>query len=128
MCEGADWEATVCCTVKRKARKAYHCAECRKPILSGTLYNRCSSLTDGHWSDWPQCLKCGRVEISHAAAERSMGGNSSYIIGELLEQVRECIQEEPHYVVAFRAAWKGDPVPKKPEPPIDRSRYSTVMG
>ena len=90
-------------------------------------YNRCSSLTDGHWSDWAQCLKCGRVEQAHADAERSMGGNSSYTVGDLLEQVRECIAEEPHYVVAFRAAWKGEPVPKKPAPPVDRSRYSTVM-
>ena len=55
-----------------------------------------------------------------------MGGNSSYTVGDLLEQVRECIAEEPHYVVAFRAAWKGETVPKKPAPPIDRSRYSTV--
>jgi hypothetical protein len=72
-------------------------------------------------------MKCHMVEKAHAAAERSMNGNSSYYVGQLLEAVRECIQEEPHYVVAFRAAWKGQPVPKKPLPPPDRSRHSSVM-
>lgn len=127
MCYGIDWEPTVCCTVKRKARKAHWCAECRKEIPVGALYNRCSSLTDGSWSDSAQCLKCGRVERAHTAAEHAMGGSSYYYVGQLLDQVKECIREEPHYVVAFRAAWKGEPVPKKPPTPIDRSRYSTVM-
>jgi hypothetical protein len=124
MCEGTDWEPTVTAEVRRKARKAHRCAECRNLIPAGTLYMRCSSLTDGHWGDWAACLKCHRVEKAHAAAERSMGGSSSYYVGQLLEQVKECIREEPHYVVAFRAAWKGAPVPPAP---IDRSRYSTVL-
>jgi hypothetical protein len=128
MCEGIDWEPSVTHEIPRKARRDHLCAECRNAILKGTSYIRCSSLTDGHWSDWAACLKCHRVDKAHAAAERAMGGNSSYYVGQLLETVGECIREEPHYVVAFRAAWKGEPVPKKPAAAIDRSRYSTVMG
>ncbi len=128
MCEGTDWESTVTAEVTRRARWAHRCAECRKVIAKGTSYARCSSLTDGHWGDWAACLKCHRVEKAHAAAEHSMNGSSSYYVGALLETVRECIQEEPHYVVAFRAAWKGEPVPKKPPAARDMSRYSTVMG
>ncbi|HMG12789.1 MAG TPA: hypothetical protein VK571_06425 [Gemmatimonadaceae bacterium] len=128
MCEGTDWEPTVTAEVTRRARKAHRCAECRKIIAPGTSYVRCSSLTDGHWGDWAACHKCHAVERAHAAAEHSMNGNSSYYVGQLLETVRECIREEPHYVVAFRAAWKGEPVPKKPPTPSDRSRYPTVMG
>lgn len=117
MCEGIDWEPTVTSEVLRRARKAHRCAECRKSIPEGASYYRCSSLTDGHWGDWAACLKCHMVEKAHAAAEHSMQGNSSYYVGQLLETVRECIREEPHYVVAFRAAWKGEPVPKKPREP-----------
>jgi hypothetical protein len=128
MCEGIDWEPTLTCEVRRKARKAHQCYECGKGIRVGEHYFRCSSLTDGHWSGWDQCHVCARIEKAHADAEHSMGGNSSYIIGELREQVRECIAEEPHYLIAFRAAWKGEPVPKKPPVPADRSRYSSVWG
>lgn len=127
MCEGTDWEPSVTAEVMRRARKAHRCAECRRLIPIGTSYWRCSSLSDGHWGDWPACMKCHAVERAHAAAERSMNGSASYYVGQLLETVRECIREEPHYVVAFRAAWKGEPVPRKPPPP-DKRHYSTVMG
>lgn len=127
MCDGIDVEPAVVCSVARKARRAHLCRECRKVISPGETYLRLSSLYDGHWSDWPACQKCARVEDAHAQAERAMGGSSSYYAGELLETVRECIREEPHYVVAFRAAWKGETVPKKP-PPVDMRRYSTVSG
>lgn len=127
MCDGIDEPPSVCAEILRKAKKTHRCEECGKEIPPGRSYMRCSSLTDGHWMSWPACMKCHRIEKTHAAAERSMGGNSSYYVGQLLETVKECIREEPHYVVAFRAAWKGEPVPKKPPTPIDRSRYSTVM-
>jgi hypothetical protein len=127
MCEAPDWEASLCKTVRRRARKVHDCYECGKPIAIGAYYFRCSSLTDGSWFGWDQCSVCERVESAHAQAERSMGGSSAYSVGRLREQVRECIQEEPHYVVAFRAAWKGEPAPKKPVV-VDRGRYSTVMG
>ncbi len=126
MCDGIDEPPEATAEIQRKARKAHRCRECRNVIPKGALYMRCSSLNDHSWSDWPACMKCHRVEKAHAAAEHSMNGNSSYYVGSLLETVKECIAEEPHYVVAFRAAWKGEPVPKKPPPPIDRSRYSTV--
>ncbi len=117
MCDGIDEPPTVCTEKSTRARKAHRCEECGKAILPGMCYWRCSSLTTGTWMHWAQCDKCHRIEKAHAAAERSMGGNSSYYVGQLLEQVKECIVEEPHYVVAFRAAWKGEPVPKKPPPP-----------
>lgn len=126
MCDGVDEPATATAEIQRRARKLHHCEECRKKIFPSTLYWRCSSLSDGSWSAWQQCDKCHRVEEAHAAAERSMNGNSSYYVGSLLETVKECISEEPHYVVAFRAAWRGDPVPKKP-PGRDRREYSVVM-
>lgn len=128
MCEGADEPATLTHEILRRARKAHRCAECRNLIPVGARYVRCSSLSDGSWSGWPACMKCHRVELAHAAAERSMAGNSSYYVGRLLETVSECIREEPHYIVAFRAAWKGLPVPKQPPAPLDMSRYSTVSG
>jgi len=122
MCDGIDEPPTATHEERRRARKPHRCRECYKPILPGTLYWRASSLSDGSWSAWPQCEKCHRVEAAHAKAEHSMGGNSSYYVGQLLEQVKECISEEPHYVVAFRAAWKGEPVPKKPPEPDRRQR------
>ncbi len=127
MCDGIDNPPDASHAEQRRARKARHCEECGKLILPGMLYWRCSSLSDGRWWAWPACNKCHRVEKAHADAERAMGGSSSYYVGMLLEQVKECIQEEPHYVVAFRAAWKGLPVPPKPKPP-DLRHYSTVMG
>jgi len=126
MCEGTDWEVEWSSEIRRKARKAHWCRECRCPIKPGEHYFRCVSKTDGSVSDWAQCLKCHRVERAHMAAERSMGGDSSYYVGELLSQIKECIREEPHYLVAFRAAWKGEPVPQKPKP-LGFGRYSTVL-
>lgn len=117
MCDGIDNPPSVATSAQRKARKAHRCEECGNPITPGTLYWSCSSLTDGQWMRWAQCDKCHRIEKAHAEAERSMGGNSSYYVTQLLEQVKGCIAEEPHYVVAFRAAWKGEPVPKKPPDP-----------
>jgi len=125
MCDGADWQSEWSSEIRRKARKPHRCAECRSVILPGQHYFRCVSKTDGTVSDWAQCSKCSRVEAAHMKAERAMGGDPSYLVGDLLSQVRECLREEPHYLVAFRAAWRGEPVPKKPVP-LERGRTSVV--
>lgn len=125
MCEAPDFDCEFHTQKRVRARIAHWCAECRKKILPGQHYFRNASKTDGSVSDWASCLKCQRVFEAHAKAEAAMRGNASYVVGELLGTVVGCIRHEPHYIVAFRAAWKGEEVPKAPPPP-DTRRYSTV--
>jgi len=125
MCEAPDFDCESFPSKRVKARVKHWCRECRKDILPGEYYIRNASKTDGSVGSWASCLKCDRVFEAHAKAEHAMNGSASYVVGELLETVAGCIRHEPHYIVAFRAAWKGEEVPKAPPPP-DTRRYSTV--
>src|ERR1700730_10107577 len=105
MCMENDWNSEVLRETRRTARKVHHCAECHKPILPGTEYVITATLTDGSVSSYKNCLKCDRIVTAHFAAERAMGHHDgSYVIGELVQQVRECIREEKAYVGNFRKA------------------------
>ncbi len=128
MCYESDWDSEILSQVTRRARKPHHCSECGKLIRPGEQYVRSTVLQDHSVSSYKDCLVCQRVIDAHFAAERAAGhGGQSYVIGSLREQIFECIQEEPHYLMAFRAAWKGEPVPRKP-PARDLRHYSSVMG
>lgn len=124
MCDDMDWESEVLEVRRICARKSHRCDECRKIIGKGQEYVRTAVLCDHHVNDYKHCPRCDRIQSAHIAAERSMGNQGSFFVGELKSTIKECIAEEPHYVVAFRAAWKGLPVPKKP-PLADRRGYST---
>jgi hypothetical protein len=98
------------CETKRKARKQHRCRECRNLIEPGQTYTHHSSLYDGHVSTHKTCQKCDRVEEAHAKAERAMGGDASFYVGELLDTVKECTAEHPEYRESFRLAWRGEEV------------------
>lgn len=125
MCDDLDWDSEVLDRRRIRARKGHRCGECRRAIQKGDEYVRTAILCDHAVSDYKLCLRCTRIESAHMATERSMGNSGGYLVGELTSTIKECIAEDPHYVVAFRAAWKGEPVPKKP-PLADRRQYSTV--
>lgn len=46
---------------ERKARKAYTCDECRRPIKPGTVYSYCSGIYDGEPYSHRFCLRCKRA-------------------------------------------------------------------
>ena len=126
MCGGSDFNIDFYRQTKRRSRRDRNCRECGGVIKKGEHYFYCVTIFDGSASDHAVCVVCERVTSAHFAAERALGHHDDgYNLGELRSMLRECIREEPHYLVAFRAAWKGLPVPKAPEPP---GRYSTVMG
>lgn len=126
MCDEPDWDSEVLRSEERRARKEHQCSECYKIISPGERYTSTAVLCDGHVSSYKHCLRCERVADAHCKAEQAMGSTPWWAIGGLREQVVECIREEPHYLVAFRAAWKGKPVPRKPPAAPDPSRYSSV--
>lgn len=115
------------CDTVRKARKEHNCRECGCVIRVGQRYTHHSALYDGHVSTHKTCQKCDRVEAAHTKAERSMGGNGSHYVGELLSMVRECADEHKEYLPRFRKAWKGEELPEFIRQKPDMSRYSTVM-
>lgn len=128
MCMDNDWESQTLREIRRRARKEHHCAECRKTIRVGAEYVVTSVLTDHHVSEYKHCLKCDRVVSAHFAAERALGHYSgTFTIGELRQQVLECVTEEPAYLGNFRKAWRGEALPRF-KPPRDPSRYSSVSG
>lgn len=46
---------------ERKARKAYTCDECRRPIAPGTVYSYCSGFYEGESYVTRMCLRCKRA-------------------------------------------------------------------
>lgn len=114
------------CETTRKARKEHYCRECRRVIRIGQKYTHHSALYDGHISTHKTCQKCDRVEKAHTKAERSMGGNGSHYVGELLSTVRECSTEHREYLPLFRKAWNGEELPKYIPQPNPYATYSTV--
>lgn len=127
MCGGDGWEVEFYRAIERKARVTHRCDECGDLILPGQRYERCASKCDGSVSSWAHCLKCARIESAYFKAEQAVGHwGATYNRRELRDSIRECLSEEPHFVVAFRAAWKGLPVPKAPAA-RDTRHYSTVM-
>ncbi len=127
MCGSDDgWDVEFYREVKRKARKAHRCDECGTLIQPGEHYIRVSQKFDGSVSDWADCLLCSRVKSAYFKAEHAVGHHdATYTRRGLRETIAECIAEEPHFLIAFRAAWKGEPVPKAPPPP-DRRTHSGV--
>lgn len=112
MCMTDDWDSQVLRETKRKARKAHRCAECKKQISPGEHYIITATLTDHSVGHYKHCLKCDKIVAAHFAAERALGHyGGSFTIGELTQQVAECIREEPAYVGNFRKAWRGEPLP-----------------
>jgi hypothetical protein len=126
MC-GDDWDGQVLREERRKARKVHYCAECPKLIQPGEHYVITATLTDGHVSTYKLCLKCDRIVTAHFAAERALGHyGGSFILGELVSQVRECIREEKAYVGNFRKAWRGEKLPPYVRPDPRAGTYSSV--
>lgn len=127
MCGGmVDGSCEFFSKTEHRSRKERRCEECYTFIGKGERYLRCAGKWDGYFSTYDLCLKCDRVVAAYFAAERAVGHHeSAYGLGELRGMIVECVREEPHFLVAFRAAWKGLPVPKAPPPPDMRS-YSSV--
>lgn len=127
MCGGDSWEVGFYHQEERRSRKDRWCQECATEIKKGERYVRCTALVDHSVSSDDMCLRCVRVEKAYFKAEHAVGhSDASYTRRGLRETITECISEEPHFVVAFRAAWKGEPVPKAPPPKSTRT-YSSVL-
>lgn len=126
MCMDNDWDSEVLRVTRRRARKARSCSECSKVIQPGEHYVETATLTDGAVSSYYNCLKCEKIVSAHFAAERAMGHHDgSYVIGELVQQVKECLREEPAYLGNFRKAWRGEKLPPYRRP-LDLREYSSV--
>jgi hypothetical protein len=122
-----DWDSEVLRVETRKARKPHHCAECSRVIQPGEQYVITATLMDRSVSSYKNCLKCDKIVTAHFAAERAMGHHDgSYVIGELVQQVRECLREEPAYLPNFRKAWRGEKLPPYVRPDPRAGTYSSV--
>lgn len=106
----------------RVARKEHRCSECRKTIRAGERYTYRVAKYDGSLNQDKDCSRCSRVREAHVKTERSMGGNGSYYVGELLSMVVECSQERYEYLERFRKAWKGEALPEYVKPPTWEER------
>ena len=127
MCMDDDWDSKVLRVTRRRARKAHSCWECSRVIQPGEHYVETVTLTDGSVGSYYNCQKCDRIVTAHFAAERAMGHHSgSYVIGELVSQVRECIREEKAYLPNFRKAWRGEKLPPYVRPDPRAGTYSVV--
>jgi hypothetical protein len=67
----------------RQARKRHVCCECDRTIEPGERYELYTLLFEGKWEEFKTCLGCLRI-ANHLAPH-------GRLIGELAEQVAECI-------------------------------------
>jgi hypothetical protein len=67
----------------RKARKEHKCCECHETIKAGNLYEVAKALWDGTWGSYKTCITCRTIRNHYCP--------SGFALGELAEQIRECL-------------------------------------
>src|SRR4051812_18386297 len=102
MCSCEDGEyAEVWIHETPRARKVHKCGECSRPIQKGTMHDFYRWLYEGYWRTARRCPGCSERAKAFQSAEGCQA-----LVGTLLEQLRECSQEDsdflPRYVAARR--------------------------
>lgn len=77
---------TVCCPLqecdeyakvykraRRRGRKDHECYECDEVIKRGEPHDSISTLFDGQWSSWRECLLCAEIGDHFACGGRAAG-------------------------------------------------------
>jgi hypothetical protein len=83
-------------TVHRvKARRLWHCHECRGEIAPGETYIYLNSFEarSGQWSRYLLCQQCFQIRQAYFATEEALGTEESYAQGELRSTVIDRLGE-----------------------------------
>ena len=66
----------------RRARKEYHCVECKERIARGERYEYVRGCWEGEWLTFRSCRICAQIRTDYFC---------SWVYGELWEGVWECL-------------------------------------
>lgn len=93
----------------RRARKVHRCCECARSIQPGDRYQVASGVWDGRGASFKTCARCLRIRKAHIAGVNAVdpSDHACWLFGDLVSEVRDWVREEPKYLAAFRAAYKG---------------------
>lgn len=86
--------------VERKARASYHCAACRFNIVAGERYLRIGYMYEGSWGSMRVHISCKNL-VEYIAFD-VCGQEAYYFDGDLRENVREHMHEDPMVLLLYR--------------------------
>jgi hypothetical protein len=105
MCGAYDYDAPEFVhSETRKARKPHQCYECGVAIQPGQRYEHTAGKWDGDVMVNSTCLRCVALRTAHVAAHRAIGEGGGFLYGGVLDEIRQCLIDEPGYRAPFRAA------------------------
>lgn len=102
MCSCDDGEyPEFCDTTMPRARKEHVCDDCRRKVTVGERYMRVSGKWDGEVGVYVICRRCQLLRDAFEIAEDGCRPP----LGDLMENLRECMRHDVRFVAKFREAY-----------------------